>query len=100
MRGDSDTNSGAPTSTAVRRRRQIVRTPTCVSTSTVSARCGIVGRVTTTSAATGIAASTHVRMARSAVLRAPVCPTSQSCASRRAEWNGTFSRCTPADRSR
>ena len=100
MRGESRTNSDAPTSTAVRRRREIARTPTCVRTSTVSARCGIVGRVTTISAATGIPASTHVRIARSAVFSAPGCPTSQSCASRRALWNGTFSRCTPADRSR
>ena len=77
-----------------------MRTPTRVRTSIVSVRCGIVGRVTTTSASTGIPASTHVRIARSAVLSAPGCPTSQSCASRRAQWNGTFSRCTPADRSR
>ena len=89
----------ASTSTAVRRRSEIVRTPTRVRTSIVSARCGIVGRVTTTSASTGIPASTHVRIARSAVLSAPGCPTSQSCASRRAQWNGTLSRCTPADRS-
>ena len=41
-----------------------------------------------------------MRIARSAVLSAPGCPTSQSCASRRAQWNGTLSRCTPADRSR
>ena len=39
---------------AVRRRTEIVRTPRRVRTSIVSARCGIVGRVRTTSAATGI----------------------------------------------
>ena len=52
MRGESRTNSATPTSTAVRRRREIVRTPRRMSTSTVSARCGIVGRVTATSAVT------------------------------------------------